>query len=57
VIGITDGTDARIDDAIIQTMVSGMNGFLSAFRFLAEILWGEPRQVVRVRRTPYRELR
>lgn len=34
-----------------------MIGFFSAFRFLAEILWGEPRQTVRVRRVPYRELR
>jgi hypothetical protein len=38
-------------------MVNDMSGFFAAFRFLAEILWGEPRQVVRVRRVPARELR
>lgn len=34
-----------------------MNSFISTFQFLAELLWGEPRQVVYVRRTPDRELR
>lgn len=56
-IGVTDRTGARAHDPAIQTMVSEMSDFFSAFRFLAEILWGEPRQVVRVRRTPERELR
>ena len=56
-IGVTDVTDARADDPVIKTMVSEMSGFFSAFQFLAEILWGEPRQAVRARRTPKRELR
>lgn len=34
-----------------------MGDFFSVFRFLVEILWGEPRQVVRVRRVPTHELR
>ena len=38
-------------------MVSDMSGFFSVFQFIAEILWGEPRQVVRVRRMPDRRLR
>jgi len=57
VTGVTDGAGGQIDDFLIQTMVSDMSGFVSAFQFLAEILWGEPRQAVRVHRTPDRRLR
>ena len=55
--GVTDGVGRQADYEAIKTMVSDMTGFFAAFQFLAEILWGEPRQAVRVHRTPDRRLR
>ena len=57
VILVTDRTRARTHNPRIETRVSVMGDFFSVFRFLVEILWGEPRQVVRVRRVPVHELR
>jgi len=57
VTGVTDAVGRQADHFATRTMVSDMSIFISVFQFLAEILWGEPRQAVRVHRTPDRRLR